>query len=404
MRILHILDHSIPLHSGYSFRTQSILNYQKQMGLEVFCLTSPKHTATNGDRETIDNLQFFRTKAVASHLDAIPGMPECHLLLSLRRRILEVAREVQPDIIHAHSPVLNALPALSAGRILGLPVVYEVRALWEDAAVSHGTTRAGSLRYRLSRRLETHALRRTTAVTTICQGLKDEMLRRHLELGKIFVIPNGVDLEHFSEQAACSSSSLADTLGLTGKVIFGFVGSFYKYEGLDLLITGAQKLTDKVKDCIIVLVGGGQEEDHLAQLVERRHLSRSVLLLGRVPHQQVRDYYDLIDVLVYPRLSSRITELVTPLKPLEAMALGKIVVASDVGGHRELIRDGETGFLFRADDIKDMVDVLARVVAERDHWPRIIAQARNFVETERSWQSIVSGYRAVYQYSLAHIL
>ena len=140
MRILHILDHSIPLHSGYSFRTQSILNYQKRMGLDVFGLTSPKHTATNGDRETVDNLQFFRTKAVANHLDAIPGMPECHLLLSLRRRILEVAKEVQPDIIHAHSPVLNALPALSAGRVLCLPVVYEVRALWEDAAVSHGTT------------------------------------------------------------------------------------------------------------------------------------------------------------------------------------------------------------------------------------------------------------------------
>ena len=208
----------------------------------------------------------------------------------------------------------------------------------------------------------------------------------------------------FSGQAACSSSSLADTLGLAGKVVFGFVGSFYKYEGLDLLITGAQKLTEKVKGCIIVLVGGGQEEDHLAQLVERRNLSKSVLLLGRVPHQAVRDYYNLIDVLVYPRLSSRITELVTPLKPLEAMALGKIVVASDVGGHRELIRDGETGFLFRADDVNDMVDVLARVVAEREHWPRIIAQARNFVETERSWQSIVSGYGAVYEYSLAHTL
>lgn len=159
MRILHILDHSIPLHSGYTFRTAALLRGQRALGWETFHLTSPKQGETAEIEEYIDGLDFFRTPVAKGRLAQFPVLGELALMRALEQRLEEVVACVRPDIIHAHSPVLNVFPALKVGRRYGLPVVYEIRAFWEDAAVDHGTTTEGSLRYRTIRALETHALR-----------------------------------------------------------------------------------------------------------------------------------------------------------------------------------------------------------------------------------------------------
>jgi glycosyltransferase involved in cell wall biosynthesis len=92
----------------------------------------------------------------------------------------------------------------------------------------------------------------------------------------------------------------------------------------------------------------------------------------------------------------RLTELVTPLKPLEAMAQGRLLVASDVGGHRELIRDGETGMLFRAGDADDLTRSVLQLLGMHERWPQLRAAGRLFVETERTWAASVARYRNVY--------
>jgi glycosyltransferase involved in cell wall biosynthesis len=146
----------------------------------------------------------------------------------------------------------------------------------------------------------------------------------------------------------------------------------------------------------VLLVGGGPQEANLKAMVAGRGLSDRVVFAGRVPHAEIARYYALIDVLAYPRRSMRLTEIVTPLKPLEAMAQGRIVIASDVGGHRELVRDGETGFLFRAGDAVALARAVAAVLGQRDEWPRIRGNARRFVETQRTWSGSVARYADVY--------
>ena len=195
MRILHILDHSIPLHSGYTFRTVSILREQRKLGWKTFHLTSPKH-AGSLEEEDVEGWHFFRTPW-KSRGNRPAFFDELALMHRVERRLLTVARAVKPDVLHAHSPVLNAIPAIRVGRRLGLPVIYEVRAFWEDAAVDHGTTKEGSLRYRLTRRLETYALKRADHVTTICEGLRNDMVARGVDAEKVTVIPNAVDIESF---------------------------------------------------------------------------------------------------------------------------------------------------------------------------------------------------------------
>jgi glycogen(starch) synthase len=396
MRILHILDHSLPLHSGYTFRTVAIVREQRALGWDTIHLTTPRQGASTELVEVVDGWTFHRTPfspGAWSRLPAVGGYLD--EMRATARRIDELVLQERPDVLHAHSPVLNALPALSAGRKHGLPVIYEVRASWEDAAVDHGSTREGSVRYRLSRALETYALRRADAVTTICEGLRNDIAARGIDPNAVTVIPNAVDIKTF-EFDAPADTQLRRQLGLDDATVLGFAGSFYGYEGLDLLLDAAAQLIARHPALRVLLVGGGPQEANLRAQAQRLGLADRVIFTGRVPHADVARYYNLIDVLAYPRRSIRLTELVTPLKPLEAMAQGRVFVASDVGGHRELVRNGETGFLFPAGDSVALARTIDDVLAHRGDWSKVKRQARRFVESERTWAKSVARYADVY--------
>lgn len=394
--ILHVLDHSVPMHSGYTFRTLSILRHQHKLGWRTAHVTSWKHSAPSEAEEVVEGLRFHRTLVSATAGPRLPVLRELALMRALARRLDEVVTRERPDILHAHSPVLNALPALWVGRKHGLPVVYEVRAFWEDAAASHGSYSADGPFYAAVRWLETQAMKRADAVTTICEGLRGDILARGIPAEKVTVIPNAVDEAMFTPQAG-RDPALARQMGLEGCFVLGFLGSFYGYEGLHLLIAALPALAQMVPNVRVLLVGGGPEEDALKGLAARLDVADRVVFAGRVPHGRVAEYYSLVDLLVFPRVNIRLTDLVTPLKPLEAMAQGHLVAASDVGGHRELIRDGETGFLFAADDSAALADAVVRVARlPAQDAERLRANGRRFVETERTWAASVSRYQAVY--------
>jgi phosphatidylinositol alpha-1,6-mannosyltransferase len=395
VRVLHVLDHSIPLHSGYTFRTLALLGEQRRLGWDTFHLTSPKQGEVDAAEQTVDGWHFYRTPPVSKGV-SLPGLGEMALMRQLERRLFDVAESLRPSLIHAHSPVLNALPALRVGRRLGIPVVYEVRAFWEDAAVDHGTTSEGSLRYRLTRRMETHALRQAQHVFTICEGLRGDIVGRGIPAAKVTVIPNAVDVAAF-EPGGQPDEALKASLGLKDATVVGFIGSFYAYEGLDLLLDALPLLRQRRPDVRVLLVGGGPQEQALRAQAERLGLTGQVVFTGRVPHAEVQRYYDLVDVLAYPRHPMRLTELVTPLKPLEAMAQGRLMVASDVGGHRELIRHRETGWLFPAGQAQALVDALDQLLEQRALWPHLRASARHHAETERNWQVSARGYVPVFE-------
>ncbi|MEA3642876.1 MAG: TIGR04063 family PEP-CTERM/XrtA system glycosyltransferase, partial [Lamprobacter sp.] len=329
-------------------------------------------------------------------ISSLPVLREIGLMRALTARLDAVTEKIHPDIIHAHSPVLNAIPALRVGRKRGIPVVYEIRAFWEDAAVDHGTSRENGLRYRLSRVLETLALRQVDHVTTICEGLRSDIVGRGIPAERITVIPNAVDAEQF-QIGGQVDVSLQAQLGLSGCRVLGFLGSFYAYEGLGLLLEALPLIQEQAPDVRVLLVGGGPQADNLKMQALQLGMTEQVVFTGRVPHDQVQRYYNLVDLLVYPRLSMRLTELVTPLKPLEAMAQGRLLVASNVGGHQELIRDGETGWLFHAGDAKALAATVLQALNSQQDWPRMKAAGRRYVEEERNWPVSVARYQPIYE-------
>lgn len=395
MKILHVLDHSIPLHDGYSFRTRSILKMQEQLGLTTCSVTSIKQGKTDHAKEDVDGLSFYRTAPQESLLDKLPLINHLATIAPLKQRIEEAVLIEKPNIIQAHSPALNGIAAYQVAKKYNIPFVYEIRAFWEDAAVDNGSCEEGDLRYKLTRMLENYVLKKADAVTTICQGLKDDIEQRKLTKREVTIIPNAVNIKHF-DVIKEKNTELLESLNLEKNKVIGFVGSFYDYEGLDILVSAMQKLVQQDSSYRLLLVGGGVQEEELKQQVKELGIEKEVIFTGRVPHDQVSLYYSLIDILVYPRKSMRLTELVTPLKPLEAMAQGKLVLASDVGGHRELIEHGKTGCLFKSDCVDSLVEEVNTLFDEKELQTALINNGREFVEQVRNWRESVSYYLPLY--------
>ena len=392
-RVLHILDHSLPLHSGYSFRTRAILTAQQNVGIEVRGITGLRHTGEASDPEVIDGLKFHRTPGIASGPVGLREWREIGLLASAIERL---CGQWRPDVLHAHSPALCGAAALRAARKLDLPLVYEIRAFWEDAAVGNGTGKAGSPKYLLTRSLENHVVAGADAVVTICQGLRDDLIARGTAAARIAIAPNGVDLSMFGDPLP-HDPAFAAKLGLGDGPVIGFIGSFYDYEGIDDLIAAMPLLTRDHRDARLLLVGGGPCEEALRRQAKASPAAAAIHFVGRVPHSEVERYYALCEIMAYPRKASRLTDLVTPLKPLEAMAQGKLVAASDVGGHRELIADGVTGTLFAPDSPVACAAALADLLDARSAWDNRRATARIYVETRHDWAINVQRYQDVYQ-------
>ena len=228
MRVLHVLDHSLPLQSGYVFRTLGILGGQRGLGWETAQLTSPRNHNTTAASETVDGWTFLRTPRPTGALAARAPGRELMEMRATATRLRAAIAAARPDIVQAHSPVLNGLPALWAARRAGLPLVYEVRALWEDAAVDLGHAREGDLRYRTTRGLETWLLRRADGVVTLCEALRREIIGRGVPGERVAVVPNAIDPAQFSVTPR-RDLQLADSLGLAGRQVLGFIGSCLLY-------------------------------------------------------------------------------------------------------------------------------------------------------------------------------
>jgi glycogen(starch) synthase len=392
-RILHVLDHSLPMQSGYTFRTRAILKAQQAAGDEVCAITGLRHTEDGPEPEIIEGLAFHRTRGEAS---GPSGLREWREIGALADAIVALAGRWRPDIIHAHSPALCGFAALRAAKKLGIPLVYEIRAFWEDAAVENGATREGSLKYKLTRHLENLVVAGASHVMTICRGLRDDLVSRGVPKDKIGIMPNGVDLTLFGDPVP-RDERLAKELGIGAGPVIGFIGSFYDYEGLDCLVAAMPAIVEEHPDARLLIVGGGPMEQALREQAAASSAANAIVFAGRVPHTEVERYYSLCDIMAYPRKASRLTELVTPLKPLEAMAQGRLVAASNVGGHRELVEHGVTGALFAPDDPAACARAISELLAQRELWDSLREAGRAHVRTRHDWAQNVIRYQVVYQ-------
>lgn len=396
MKILHVLNHSVPHTDGYCIRSANIVRFQREIGLDPIVVTSPhQEPVPTEPREVIEGIPYYRI-LTRSAIET-PVFHELQAMRRLRDRIHEIAREEKPAVIHAHSPCTWGLAAHRAARRCGLPFVYEVRGLWEDSAVDQGRLRHGSLKYRAIRWLETAVARQADAVVTIAKLLVEEFEQRGINGQKLFLVQNGVNMADFSH--APPDECLRQKLGLNGCLTIGYVGSLSAWEGVDDLVRAVPAIVSVAPKTKLLIVGKGETEQELRSLIASLSLEQHVALVGSVPHREIAKYYALLDILVYPRRRSRTTDLVTPLKPLEAMALGKPILASDVGGLRELLTDGAATF-FLAGDPKNLAARCLELIQSPQSRASLGESARRNILGQRDWQTVLRPYIEVYGYAL----
>ena len=405
LRVLHVLDHSWPVHTGYSIRSLHLIAAQYRLGLRPQALTGPLQTVDdpNATETVVENITYRRTPFRGKFSEwAIsrrrPVLREAAVVRLIRNRILELLENDTVDLVHAHSPALCGLGALQAARSKRLPFVYELRAFWEDAAVDQNKTSTRSLRYRLSQKLEDYVVHRADAVVGISQAILDELKKRKTEPAKLFHVPNGVDTEKFAPGSR--NESLAAKLGLGSEPVLGFIGSLYRWEGVAWLVRAVTELRRCGTACKLLIVGDGEEMPAVREAVRELNAGDFIQVLGRVPHDEIERYYSVVDVMVYPRHSIRLTELVTPLKPLEAMALGKAILGSDVGGIRELVESEKTGVLYRADNVEDFCVQAKRVLAQATLRRKLGEEAREFILREKDWNVLARRYIDIYDFAI----
>jgi PEP-CTERM/exosortase A-associated glycosyltransferase len=410
---MHLLHRSVPGTHGYAIRSREIVIKQRDKGLEPLVITSPSQAPLgkldSEGSEHIDGIRYFRTcnDILAPTTDVSDKSPLKASLrvfqnVSLFKTAMRVARDYHPSVIHGHSPFTCGLVADAVGRMRGIPAVYEMRGIWEDSHAARDKITENSIRYRAVRGLENRALRSADRCCMICEALKQEVLSRGI-IGedKVFVVPNGVDVTRFIPGPP--DEGLKERLGLKNSIVIGYLGTFFHYEGLDLLVEATSRLARDVPQLSLLLVGHGELMSSLQELVDRRGIRDRVIFTGKVPHQEVIDYYRLYDFMVLPRRDTRETRLVTPLKPMEIMAMEKALIASDIGGHLENIVDDTNGTIFRSEDVDDLVAKCRTLISSPELRSGLGAKARQWVETHRDWNVLVERYIEVYeQLAAAH--
>jgi PEP-CTERM/exosortase A-associated glycosyltransferase len=396
VKVLHVLDRSLPIVAGYTARAHAILEQQAALGLEPRALTGVRQGTADLGTVHIAGTTYERTPSpyALAQLRAVPALGEAFEMLALGNRILAVHREAPVELIHAHSPVLCGLPAVAAARRLDVPVVYEVRAFWEDAAEYSGRGQRGSPRYAATRALETRLASSVDVVVAICEGIRRDLIARGIPGDRIAVVPNGVDATRFAPKPR--DDDLADRHGFRGKIVVAYIGSLFRFEGVHTLLHALRRMLATRDDVRGLIVGSGEAEAELREQHDRLGLGDRVVLTGSVPPAEAERLYTVADVFAYPRENHRLTELVTPLKPLEAMSMAKVVVGSDVGGLKELIHHEETGLLFHAASVAELEHALGRAVDQASLRRRLGEQARAYVVERRDWRKLTALYFEVY--------
>ena len=409
MKILHILDISLPhRQSGYSLRSQYIINTQKVLGFDPVVLTrwGVSEQLVDGV-EYINDVPYLRNTSEAYGIYMgerlgkfqLPDTPRIYHAgqeQHFRKRVARAVEAEKPDVLHAASPGRNAQVAIDIGHHYGLPVVYEVRGLWHDSGVAQGMMVPDSEAYRQQHTEHVRAMQQADAVVTLSEVLKAECIREGVDEDKIGVVPNGVAVEQYAPKNR--SCELANRLSIElGDVVLGYIGLVRSLEGLRVLLQACEVLRGRYANLKVLIVGGGRDLIALQREAHQRGLADVVVFTGEIPHDQIAAYYAMLDVCVIPRTRSRVTELVTPMKPYEAMAMEKAVVVSDVAALTEVVTDGETGRVFVADDVESLTQTCAELIENPALRMELGQKGREWVRSERTWAQVVKGYREIYE-------
>ncbi len=392
-RVLHLVTDALPTTSaGYTIRTHEIAIAQRAAGLDPHVVSRCGFPVTQGHLDgralvTLDGLPYHRLLPWA-----MPGRADAAAELGSELAAALTGR-LRPAVLHAASNFANARLALALRERFGLPVVYEVRGFWEDTWLSRHPELAGSEQYLGDRELETQCMLDADLVVTLGEAMRDEIVARGVPAGKVLIVPNAVREEFLTPLP--DATGLRDELGLRPEeYVVGEVSSLTPYEGIGTLLAATEILRARGVPARALIVGDGPERAALQRQAAR--LGEAAVFTGRVPAAKVRQFHALLDIFVVPRTPDRVCQLVTPLKPIEAMASGLCVVTSEVKALAEIVKHEVTGMQTVTQDPVSLADCLERLLYSPDIRRKLGDNARAWVAQDRTWARNAARYQDAY--------
>ncbi len=403
-KVVYFLHNSLPWDSqGYATRSHAIIKSLNSNGWQAEGITRlgypyDRHDVTASQDiptdQVIDGVQYHRLGRKIGQLSLT-----LNFLSRYCERSAPLLQSIKPEIIHAASNYWNGLAATHLAAQVGVPSVYEVRGLWEVTRRSATPGYEFSMSYRFYEKLETQAALQATHVFALTGALRDELVRRGVPGNKITLLPNAVDETRFFPIPR--NLELEKKFGYEGKTVIGYVGSLLAYEGLDLLLRAAAQLAKVRDDFRVLIVGSGVEHENLMELAKELGLGDIVHFTGRVPHSEVEQYYSLVDIAPFPRLPLPVCEMVSPLKPFEAMAMEKACIVSSCAALTEIVQDGITGRVFDKGSFESLATVITEMLDNPAQTQQYGSAGRTWVLENRTWSKNAKIVQEVYEKLLA---
>lgn len=399
-RIHYLLHNRLPYNSGgYATRSHGLLTSIKQW----WDISGVSRLGYPQDRKGLEgtiytkfhDIDNVRYHCLQANDNAFGQIPVKEYIDEYSNELYNLSIIEKPSIIHAASNYMNGLAANNVARRLGIKSVYEVRGLWEITRISRDPEWKDTEYYNMMAQLEAQAAKDADAVFTLTDALKKELVKRGVAAEKIHLLPNGVDSSRFVPKER--NNKLALKLGVNNKVVIGFLGSVVQYEGVEYIIQAASILKSRgITNFAVLIVGDGAVLENVKSVTSELNMEDYVTFTGRVPHEEIEDYYSIVDICPLPRKGLPVCEMVSPLKPFEAMAMGKVVVSSDVAALAEIIDDKVTGLLHRKDDAEDLANKISQLITDNGLRTRLGLAARKWVVAERDWKVIAKRVDNVY--------
>jgi len=398
--VLHFVTNSLPYtQAGYTVRTQSILTAQLNAGMNAAAVTRYGYPINIGKffTGTKTDIRTEGSEKTVTYHHLIPqGLATNYELENAAKYACKLVQKLRPEVIHAATDFVNGEIASAVAKATDLPFAYEVRGFLEQSWLAKdklNSTDSPFYQDFLSR--ENAVMQQANAITTLSETMKNEIIKRGISSEKIYLTPNAVSDNLLQINKSPSQARLE--IGLSELPTFGIISTLYPFENTSLLIAALEKLEDSGRQAQLVIVGDGPDLLAVKDRAYKSRVKNRIYFFGRIPNKQISSYYQALDVFCVPRTRSRVTELVTPLKPLEAMALNRPVLASNLPALAELISSGETGLLVEPDSLSALTDSLDRLLYDSDYRMTLSSKAREWVAANRTWSQVAQTYRQVYQ-------
>jgi glycosyltransferase involved in cell wall biosynthesis len=404
-RVLHLVTDALPTTSaGYTIRTHEIAVAQRAAGLDPHVATRCGYPVTQGRLDgrrlvVLDGVPYHRLLPWLMPGRPDPKDPKDRKTADLGLKLAaELTSRLRPAVLHAASNFANARLALALRERYGLPVVYEVRGFWEDTWLSRhpdAERLASSELYQQNRDTETRCMLAADLVVTLGEAMREEIVARGVAAEKILIVPNAVSAEFL--RPLPDATTLRAALGIDpDEYVVGVVSSLVRHESIGTLLEATAILRARGVPARALIVGDGPERAALQRQAADIGLAGAAVFTGRVPAAKVRQFHALLDIFVVPRTSDRVCQLVTPLKPVEAMASGLCVVTSQVKALTEIVKHEVTGAQTIPQDPVSLADCLERLLYSPDIRRKLGDNAREWAARDRTWAHNATRYRDAY--------